>query len=128
MNVLHVVDSLERGGLERVVTDIAIAQRRRGDGAAVFSLNPTGGFAHELLAAGVPVILGGKTRGFDLKVARALRRCVNELGIQVVHAHNFVPNYYSAVALWGLRRALLVGTCHDMGQRLANRRLCTVWR
>lgn len=129
MNVLHVVDSLERGGLERVVTDIAIAQRRRGDGAAVFSLNPTGGFVDELQAAGVPVIVGAKSRGFDFEVVRALRRSVHELGIQVVHAHNFVPNYYSAVALWGLRRRVsLVGTCHDMGKRLSGRRLRMAWR
>ena len=51
------VDSLERGGLERLVTDLAVAQLRRGHRVAVFSINQTGGFMDELQSAGVPVIV-----------------------------------------------------------------------
>ena len=38
MRLMHIVDSLEFGGLERVVTDLAIEQKRRGDTVCVFSL------------------------------------------------------------------------------------------
>ncbi len=41
MRLMHVVDSLELGGLERIVTDLAIAQRDRGHDVSVFSLLDT---------------------------------------------------------------------------------------
>ena len=129
LNILHVVDSLEFGGLERVVTDLAKAQRDRGHGVAVFSISPTEGFLPELREAGIPVEVGGKSRGFDLEVLRKLRRVIVDGQAQVVHAHNFVPNYYAATALLGTgRRATLVGTCHDMGMRLSNRKLRWMYR
>src|SRR5690606_38745504 len=47
----------------------------------------------------------------------------------IVHSHNFVPNYYAATAMRGLRgRAVLVNTCHNMGTRLDNRRLRLLYR
>lgn len=118
------VDSLERGGLERLVTDLAVAQLRRGHRVAVFSINQTGGFMDELQSAGVPVIVGNKQGTLDLKVLSKLRQTVRERGIDTVHAHNFVPSYYAAAALLGMRqRPTQVVTCHDMGTRLSNRRL-----
>ena len=128
-SVLHVVDSLEFGGLERVVADLAKAQLAAGHSVAVFSINETKGFAQELREAGVPVIAGAKHRAFDLGALRKLRRLIGERRVDVVHAHNFVPNYYCAAALFGLSRKItLVGTCHDMGMRLANRKLRWLYR
>jgi glycosyltransferase involved in cell wall biosynthesis len=129
LNILHVVDSLEFGGLERVVTDLAKAQQSRGHDVAVFSISPTTGFMPELLAAGIPVTVGNKRRGFDLDVLGKLRRTVVERKTRVVHAHNFVPNYYAATALLGVGGPrTLVGTSHDMGMRLANRKLRWMYR
>lgn len=122
--ILHVVDSLERGGLERLVHDLAVAQHRRGQRVAIFSINQTGGFITELRAAGVPVIVGDKQGTLDLQVLRRLRQAVRDHRIDTVHAHNFVPSYYAAAALLGMRhRPSQVVTCHDMGTRLSNRRL-----
>lgn len=122
--ILHVVDSLERGGLERLVHDLAIAQQRHGHRVAVFSINQTGGFITELQAAGVPVIVGNKQGTLDLRVLQKLRQTVHDHRIDTVHAHNFVPSYYAAAALLGMRqRPSQVVTCHDMGTRLSNRRL-----
>jgi glycosyltransferase involved in cell wall biosynthesis len=133
LRILHVVDSLERGGLERVVVDLAMAQRRHGDKVAVFSILETDGLRGELEAAGIPVLVGAKKRSFDASVLAALRgSALGSTGgtpADVVHAHNFVPNYYSAVALLGARRRpVLVGTSHDMGMRLSNRRLRWIYR
>jgi glycosyltransferase involved in cell wall biosynthesis len=129
INILHVVDSLEVGGLERVVTDLAKAQQGRGHQVAVFSINDTQGFASELQDAGIAVVVGGKSRGFDFDVLGKLRRLVVDRQVRVVHAHNFVPNYYCATALLALRQpTTLVGTCHDMGTRLSNRKLRWMYR
>jgi len=125
--IVHVVNSLDYGGLERVVADLAIEQHARGMDVQVFSICQTGGFRDALEAAGVPVTVAGKRRTLDLGVLRLLRRAA--AGADIVHSHNFVPNYYAATAMRGLRgRAVLVNTCHNMGTRLDNRRLRLLYR
>ena len=128
--IVHVVDSLELGGLERVVTDLAIDQAGAGHRVVVFTLAGGGGFEADLAAAGVPVVVGGKQHTLDTGVLRALRRAVIDGNADIVHAHNFVPNYYAALALaWPSgRRRVLVNTCHNMGSRLSNRRLRWLYR
>jgi glycosyltransferase involved in cell wall biosynthesis len=129
LRIVHVVDSLEFGGLERVVADLTKAQLAAGHQVGVFSLNDTAGLKPELQQAGIPVVEGHKRAGPDLGVLKALRKCARDLQADVVHAHNFVPNYHSAAALLGLGRPpVLVCTCHDMGMRLSNRKLRTLFR
>lgn len=130
IGIVHVVDCLETGGLERVVTDLAIEQARRGHRVIVFSITGSGSFAGELEAAGVRVVVGGKRRAFDTGVIRALRRAIIDCDTDIVHTHNFVPNYYAVIALaWPCgRRRVLVNTCHNMGARLSNARLRWLYR
>jgi glycosyltransferase involved in cell wall biosynthesis len=125
--LLHVVDGLDTGGLERFVCDLALSQHAAGQSVAVFSLNRTEGFRAELEAGGVEVIQGDKRGGFDRALILRLRALVRARGIELVHTHNFVPNYYAALAVLGLRCAL-VNTCHNMGTRLAQRRLRWLFR
>lgn len=125
--LLHVVDGLDTGGLERFVCDLALSQHAAGQAVTVFSLNRTAGFRAELEAGGVEVIQGDKRGGFDRALIRHLRGVLRERGVEVVHTHNFVPNYYAALAVLGLRCAL-VNTCHNMGTRLAQRRLRWFYR
>lgn len=130
LGIVHVVDSLELGGLERVVTDLAIEQAAHGHRVVVFSIAGGGSFEADLDAAGVRVVVAGKRHTFDIGVLRALRGAAACCDADVIHTHNFVPNYYAALALiWPLRRRpVLVNTCHNMGSRLANRRLRWLYR
>jgi glycosyltransferase involved in cell wall biosynthesis len=122
LRITHIVDSLERGGLERVVTDLALAQHQAGHRVVVFSLLATGGLIDELRSQGVNVIVGNKKPGLDWRLLHLLRQQAR--ACDVFHAHNFVPNYHAAAALLGMRKKpILIGTCHDMGTRLNNRRL-----
>jgi glycosyltransferase involved in cell wall biosynthesis len=124
LRIVHVVDSLEVGGLERVVADLAQTQQAAGDWTSVFSLDKTEGLKAELSKAGIDVVEGHKRPGPDLRSVMSLRRWVRGNRIDVVHAHNFVPNYYAAAALLGLGRPpIQVCTLHDMGTRLAKRKL-----
>jgi glycosyltransferase involved in cell wall biosynthesis len=124
LRVLHVVDSLEFGGLERVAVDLALAQQARGHAVKVLSINTTQGLAPELARAGIEVVQGNKQGTFDIDVLKRIRRTAKADATTVVHAHNFVPNYYAATALLGVWNApALVGTCHDMGKRLEQRHL-----
>jgi hypothetical protein len=56
VNITHFVESLDRGGLERVVIDLVRTQREAGDRCQVVCLFTTGALADELLALGVPVL------------------------------------------------------------------------
>ncbi len=125
--LLHVVDGLDTGGLERFVCDLALSQHAAGQKVAVFSLNRTAGFRAELESGGVQVIQGNKRGGFDRALIQHLRGVLRERAIEIVHSHNFVPNYYAALAALGLRCAL-VNTCHNMGTRLRQRRLRWLFR
>ena len=122
------LDSLETGGLERVVVDLAIAQRDHGHRVVVFSLTGTTGLGPELHAAGIDVIAGDKRRGIDLRLVARLRAAIAGLRADIVHSHNFVPNYQAALALVPRPRAALVNTCHNMGSRLVQPRLRLLYR
>ena len=123
-SIVHVVDSLELGGLERVTVDLAKAQRLAGHRVSVFSILSTQGLKQELIDAGIPVFEGHKSGTLDRRVIKALRQLLRQQEADVVHAHNFVPNYYSALAKMGLRHSpVQVCTCHDMGGRLSSRKL-----
>jgi glycosyltransferase involved in cell wall biosynthesis len=129
LGIVHVIDSLEYGGLERVVADLAIAQTAYGHTVRVFSLCDTDGFRPFLEQAGIPVIIGHKRGGADVRLIRLLRATLLETGVDVVHTHNFVPSYYAAAATRFARRPpVLVNTCHNMGGRLRNRRLRWLYR
>ncbi len=124
LGIVHIVDSLEYGGLERVVADLAIAQAAHGHRVRIFSLCDTGGFRPLLEEANIPVIIGHKRGGADPGLIRSLRATLLDAGVDVAHTHNFVPSYYAAAATrFSGRRPALVNTCHNMGRRLANRRL-----
>lgn len=129
LRILHVVDSLEFGGLERVVTDLAIAQRQAGHHVEIFSINATKGFAPELEAAGIKVMIGNKQGTLDRQVIKTLRRACLHPRVDVVHAHNFMPGYYVATALTlAVNAPAFVGSCHDMGTRLKERKLRWLFR
>ncbi|MFY9458603.1 glycosyltransferase involved in cell wall biosynthesis [Aquabacterium commune] len=127
LRIVHVVDSLEVGGLERVTVDLAQAQAALGHSVRVFSIAATEGLKQELLDAGIPVTEGHKRRSLDWHTLSLLRACVRDARADVVHAHNFVPNYHAALATIGLGVAQ-VCTLHDMGARLQNRRLKTLFQ
>lgn len=130
LKILHVVDSLEFGGLERFVLDLATKQLTSGYEVTIFSILRTGGYVTDVVNAGIQVIQAGKSRSFDVSVLRQLRAASVGARVDVVHAHNFTPNYYAATAILGSgsRRPTLVGTCHDMGARLSNRHLRRMYR
>ena len=85
--VVHAVLSLDVGGLERIVLDLARVGRRRGESPAILAVDRPGRLAPEAEALGVPVVcLDAHTVGraaARLRVAAALE----SLTPGVVHTH-----------------------------------------
>src|SRR5437899_4996697 len=85
--VLHVVDSLQTGGLERLVHDLVIA--RGADATSVACLESIGVFGESLRNRGIHVERIGK-RGFGSTLWR-MRAYLRRVQPDVVHCHNLSP-------------------------------------
>lgn len=122
MRISHVVDNLNRGGLERVVIDLARAQAAAGHECQVICLFEAGSLARELAADDIPVIACGKRQGADLRAMWRLRRALAAQRTEVLHSHNGTPHYYATVAAIGLGLHRIVNTRHGMGDDDPNSR------
>ena len=107
---LIVVDSLEVGGAERHVVDLALALRREGHAVTVACSVP-GSLAEPLEAARIPVcpLLGGIVkRRVSLGYARELRKLLRGERFDLVHAHVYSSAAASALATLGTGLPLVV--------------------
>ena len=115
LEIVHVVENLERGGLERMVIDLAGVQRAAGHRCRVICLFQPGALAGELEAQGIEVQACRKRGGFDLVALRRLRGGLRTTPGAVVHTHNANAHYHTAAAAVGLPIARLINTRHGMG-------------
>lgn len=129
MNIVHVVESLDVGGLERVVLSLAAWQRSRGDRSDIVCLYHEGALAAQSRAAGIPASSINKKPGLDLGAIWSLRRHLVERRPDVVHTHNAAAHYYAAAAVTGgLGPRRLINTRHGMGASRGARRQMLLYR
>ena len=128
MNIVHVVESLAVGGLERVVLSLACWQRQRGDTSRIICLFHEGALAAEARALGLEVLALDKTRGLDVRALRALRSALRNARADVLHTHNAVAHYYAVAATLGLGIRCVINTRHGMGAVRDARRLDRLYR
>ena len=92
---------MDRGGLERVVCDLAQEQLLTGHRVSIVCLFRDGLLAEEARQSGAPVEVVGKKSGFDIGSMVRLRRALNATHADVIHTHNATAHYHVAL----LRRA-----------------------
>jgi glycosyltransferase involved in cell wall biosynthesis len=123
MNITHVVENLNRGGLERMVLELVKLQHQQGHRCQVVCLFERGAHAHELDDLGIPVHACDKRQGLDLRALARARRMVRSHGTEVLHTHNALAHYQAVLATCGLNLRQVVNTRHGMGgNRRAGRR------
>ena len=114
-HVLHVVTSLDPGGMENGVCNLANGLSAFGFETHVACLERRGAFADRLPAPGNVHVLG-KRGGFSLRAVWALMRTLRRLRPHIVHTHNLGPLIYTAIATFGGRTYSIL---HGEHSRLA---------
>jgi L-malate glycosyltransferase len=92
--VLHI---MQVAGAEMLVA-ATIRQLRPLIDPVVLCLDGLGALAEALKAEDVPVVHLERRPGLDLKVSRRLAHEITERGCEVVHAHQYTPFFYAALA------------------------------
>ncbi len=115
MKITHVVENLNRGGLERVVIDLARTQRAAGHDCQIVCVFERGHLADEPESFGIPVIAGDKACAGTVRALRTLRSAVRNHGSDVLHTHNATAHYHAIAATLGLRFQSVVSTRHGLG-------------
>lgn len=99
MTIVHVVRSLEYGGLERLAVDLAAAQINRGNCAAIYCVykhDPA--LLYEAERQDVRVVQFNKGTGFSVRVLREMTTQLHRDRASVVHTHNELVHTYGTIA------------------------------
>lgn len=128
MKILHVVESLEVGGLENVVISLARTQVAHGDQVQIVCLWRIGPLGDVATHAGIEVRCCYKRAGIDVLALRRLRASVAAFRPDVIHTHNAMANYYAVAARAGLGGVPIINTRHGMGPNDLSGRGETLYR
>jgi glycosyltransferase involved in cell wall biosynthesis len=115
LRIVHLVASLEIGGLERLVVDLAREQRQSGHEVSICCLYRRGPFAEDAEAAGIPVTCFNKTDGIHPGVFLRLTRKLRQSLPDVVHTHNTLVHHYGALAAKLAGVSVVINTRHGLG-------------
>ena len=124
MKVLHLLDSLGRGGAEMQVLDICRNAARHGLEMTLVAA-AGGGLEDEFRESGVDIIRLDRQRAIDFTLAREIRRIIKDREIRIVHGYQAVDGMHLYLATRGLKPVKTVlsfqGFIADRKNRLASR-------
>jgi glycosyltransferase involved in cell wall biosynthesis len=91
MKLLHCINSPHIGGIERLVIELAIEQKKQGIEVFIMLDTKKGQYLEYLLAQDIPILDSGIKGGFDvsLKTYNELKKKFNSF--KIIHLHSFSP-------------------------------------
>jgi glycosyltransferase involved in cell wall biosynthesis len=98
VRVLHVLNTLQTGGAEYLVLNLARAIDRERFQLSACSLDGDGEVGEELRRLGVPTFTVQRRSGLDATLVPRLAALVRREGVRVVHTHNVAPWLYAGIA------------------------------
>jgi len=123
MRVLHLLDSLNRGGAETLALDVC--RNARANGLDLTFVATGGGeLEDDFRRSGAPFVRLSRRAPLDPKLVGQLRRLITERGVEVVHCHQAVEALHAYLATRGsggrVKRVLSFHLCAaDAKNRLA---------
>lgn len=112
MKIAHVVDSMEVGGAEMLVSQMCRLQREQGHAPCVYAVLTLGPLGERMQAAGFAVQANVGRHFSD--AARNFYRIFKELRPDVVHLHNPTPTVYAAMAARMAGVPSIISTRHSL--------------
>jgi glycosyltransferase involved in cell wall biosynthesis len=91
MKILHCINSPHIGGIERLVIELAIEQKKQGIDVSIMLDTRKGQYLDYLLSQNIPILDSGINGGFDTSIVtyKKLKQAFN--AFQIVHLHSFSP-------------------------------------
>jgi glycosyltransferase involved in cell wall biosynthesis len=96
--VLHVLNTLQTGGAEYLVLNIARAHDKSRFEMLVCSMGGDGEIGDELRALGIPTFVLQRRQGLDPLLVPRLLRLIRREKVKLVHTHNVAPWLYAGIA------------------------------
>src|SRR5947209_3520073 len=111
MTVCQVLHTLQVGGAEMLAA--RLARRLRGRCRFVFAcLDGLGTLGEQLRGEGFPVEVVGRRSGLDYRCALRLAKVFRRESVDLVHAHQYTPFFYTLLARLLCRRPPVLFTEH----------------
>lgn len=124
IHVLHVQESLEPGGLENGVVNLANGLEPGRFRTTICCLKRVGELAGRISNPQVAIVDLGQGPGKRPGLWFSLRTLIRDLEVDVVHTHNFYSGFYGVpAAFWSGRPVAIVHGEHGMLQHEPKRRL-----
>ena len=108
LRVMHVLNTLQTGGAEYLVLNVAKSFDRRRFDMLVCSLGGDGEIGDELRKLGIPVFVLNRREGIDPLLVPKLVRLLRKERVKMVHTHNVAPWLYAGMAA----RLSFARVCH----------------
>lgn len=115
INVLHLVEYLYLGGIERLLEQLASKSKDHAN-ICFFSYETERleGIGKQIQEKGFPVFTYKKKQGRDWKLLKELIRVIKENKIKVIHTHDFGPVEYAVLLKVRFPKIRLVHTQHTV--------------
>jgi glycosyltransferase involved in cell wall biosynthesis len=112
MKIAHVVDSMEVGGAETLVSQMCQVQRERGHDASIYAIGALGPLGERMRGEGFAV--EANVGRHLLEAPRRLFRIFKEMQPSVVHLHNPTPTINGAVSARLAGVQSILSTWHNL--------------
>lgn len=116
IHVMQVLHTLEIGGAEKLAYDIA-KNFDQGFTFSFFCLDALGPLAERIKDEGGAVYCYGRKDGWDFSLIKKYAQLVTDTRVDILHAHQYTPYFYSALAsLWSKYKPRVIFTEHGRHQ------------
>lgn len=115
LRIVHLIDSLDCGGAEQIVANLAATQSRNGHNVLLVCLRGLGPRPVDVKAlneVGVRIVTLKKPAGFHFATLRKLTTLLRVNSADIVHTHNHLVHHYGAFAGRLALTPAIVNTLH----------------
>lgn len=116
MKIVHIVDSLDRGGQETFLVNLAIEQKKSGHEVIIISFKEEGVLANVAINNGIDVKALSTSTDSILSTIKALKGIINRIEPDIIHTHNRRPLFFTFFAV-PTERKKIINTRHGNGVR-----------